>query len=92
MILLPTGVLVPESRPRKKIDYTTPSGVSKKPARIAKRWIAPVMVTCWVLGLLWIVVFYLAPDLKYMGDLGNWNLLIGMGLISLGFIFATQWE
>lgn len=84
---------MPESRPRKKSDYTTPSTTTaKKPASIARRWIAPVMVTCWVLGLLWIVVFYLAPDLKYMGDLGNWNLLIGMGLISLGFIFATRWE
>ena len=83
---------MPESRPRKKTDYTTPSGASKKPAPIASRWIAPAMVTCWVIGLLWIVVFYLAPDLKYMGDLGNWNLLIGMGLISLGFVFATRWE
>ena len=83
---------MPESRPRKKTDYTAPSGASKKPTRIASRWVAPAMVTCWVIGLIWIVVFYLAPDLKYMGGLGNWNLLIGMGLISLGFVFATQWE
>jgi hypothetical protein len=50
------------------------------------------MVTCWIVGLLWIVVFYLAPDLKYMSDLGNWNLLIGMALISVGFVFATRWQ
>jgi len=54
--------------------------------------VAPAMVTCWIAGLLWIVVFYLAPNLKYLSDLGNWNLLIGMALISLGFAFATRWE
>ena len=84
---------MPESRPRKKTEYTTPSSPAKKPVRIgSSRWVAPAMVTCWILGLLWIVVYYLAPDLKYMRDLGNWNLLVGMGLISLGFIFATRWE
>jgi len=50
------------------------------------------MIACWLLGLAWIVVYYLVPDLKYMAELGNWNLLVGMGLISLGFVFATKWE
>jgi hypothetical protein len=26
-----------------------------------------------------------------MDDLGNWNLLIGMGLIAVGFVVSTQW-
>jgi Cell division protein CrgA len=30
--------------------------------------------------------------MPYLRDLGNWNLAIGMGLISLGFVFATKWE
>ena len=37
-------------------------------------------------------MFYLAPDLKFMSDLGNWNLVIGMGFIAAGFVFATRWE
>lgn len=83
---------MPESRPRKKSDYIAPA-TAKKPVRIGNsRWVAPAMVTCWIAGLLWIVVFYLAPNLKYLSDLGNWNLLIGMALISLGFAFATRWE
>ncbi len=83
---------MPESRPRKRSDYT-PQQTTKKAVRIgSRRWVAPVMVTCWVIGLLWIVVFYLAPDLKYMRDLGNWNLVVGMGLICVGFVFATRWE
>jgi hypothetical protein len=51
------------------------------------------MCTCWIVGLLWIVTFYIAGDrLGVLSALGNWNLLIGMGLIALGFVFATRWE
>jgi hypothetical protein len=83
---------VPESRPRKKTDYT-PQTASRKPVRVGgRRWIAPVMVTLWLVGLAWIVVFYLAPDAKVISDIGNWNLVIGMALIAVGFVFATKWE
>jgi cell division protein CrgA len=83
---------VPESRSRRRTAYTPPAS-GKRPTRVGgSRWVAPAMVACWVLGLAWIVLFYLAPDMPYLRDLGNWNLAIGMGLISLGFIFATRWE
>jgi len=83
---------VPESRSRKKPEYTAPT-TSRKPARVGSaRWVAPAMVTFWVLGLAWIVVFYLAPDLKYLGELGNWNLAVGMGMIAIGFAISTKWE
>jgi hypothetical protein len=51
------------------------------------------MLTCWLLGLIWVVLYYtLMDDLPFAGDLGGWNLVIGMGLIGVGFVFATQWE
>ena len=54
---------------------------------------APVMVACFVLGLAWIVVFYLAgPSVPGMSGLGNWNIVIGMGLFIVGFVFSTQWK
>ncbi len=83
---------MPESRSRKKPEYTAPQ-TSRKPKRVGgSRWVAPVMVACWVLGLAWIVVYFLLPDLKYMRELGNWNLAVGMGLIAVGFAFSTKWE
>lgn len=83
---------MPESRPRKKSEYTAPTG-SQAARRVGGgRWVAPAMVACWLLGLAWIVVYYLAPDLKFMSELGNWNLLVGMGLIALGFVLSTKWE
>lgn len=83
---------MPESRSRRRTTYTPPTG-SKRAVRIGgSRWVAPAMVTCWVLGLAWIVLFYLAPDLPYLRDLGNWNLAVGMGLIAIGFVLSTKWE
>lgn len=83
---------MPESRPRKKAEYRAPQS-SRKPVKMGgRRWVAPVMVGCWLLGLAWIVVYYMAPDLKYFRDIGNWNLAIGMVFIALGFVFSTKWE
>lgn len=85
---------MPESRPRKKADYTAPRQTAK--VRISaggRRWIAPAMLTFWILGLAWIVVYYLAGDqIKYFRDIGSWNLLVGMGLIAVGFVLSTKWE
>jgi len=50
------------------------------------------MVACWLLGLAWIVVYYIAPDMALMSGLGNWNLVIGMVLIAVGFVLSTRWE
>jgi Cell division protein CrgA len=84
---------VPESRSRKRTAYTPPSNPKRHPVKVgSSRWVAPLMVACWVLGLAWIVLFYLLPDLPYLRDLGNWNLAIGMALIAVGFVFSTKWE
>ncbi len=83
---------MPESRQRKKADFTPPQ-TSKKPVKVGSgRWVAPTMCTLWIIGLAWIVVYYIVPDLAYFGELGNWNLAIGMALIAAGFILATKWE
>lgn len=86
---------MPKSRPRKKNSSpgSTPSAARVHAPGMAKRWAAPAMLTCWLLGLIWVVVYYVAGDqIPGMRELGNWNLLIGMGLIAVGFVFATQWE
>lgn len=83
---------MPESRNRKKPEYTAPA-TSRKPAVAGgRRWVAPAMVACWVIGLVWIVVYYLVPELKYVRELGNWNLAVGMAFIAVGFALSTKWE
>ena len=85
---------MPESKKRKKTVYTPPSptgGVNKKgPSPV---WLAPLMLTLFLIGIAWLVTFYLAgPDMPVVGSLGNSNLLIGFGFIIAGFGLSTQWR
>ncbi|ADB29186.1 protein of unknown function UPF0233 [Kribbella flavida DSM 17836] len=86
---------MPESSSReqkKKPAAEKPQKTPKKPRTTSRPWVAPLMLGCWLLGLIWLVVFYVAgQDIPFMNDLGNWNLLIGMGLIAVGFVVSTQW-
>lgn len=86
---------MPESKSRKKTDYTPPpeKQVGRKPVRIGSpRWIAPAMVVFFVLGLLWIVAYYIAPTAPPFSELGAWNVAIGFGFIGAGFLVSTRWK
>lgn len=84
---------MPRSRIRRKADFTPPPRRESGGLGVAGRWVAPTMVTLLVLGLVWIVVYYIAGnDIPLVQDLGGWNLVIGMGLITGGFIAATKWK
>ncbi|HEY4569430.1 MAG TPA: cell division protein CrgA [Kribbella sp.] len=80
------------SRNKKKTEKVKAEKTPKKPRTTSRVWVAPLMLTCWLLGLAWLVVFYVAgQNIPVMDNLGNWNLLIGMGLIAVGFVVSTQW-
>ncbi|HVN13511.1 MAG TPA: cell division protein CrgA [Kineosporiaceae bacterium] len=82
---------MPESRVRKKAPYTPPAGKSqaRKPN---PRWFAPVMVGLMVLGLIWVVVFYVSQTAYPIPGIGNWNLVIGFGFLLAGFGMTTRWR
>lgn len=53
------------------------------------------MLGCFLIGLIWIVVYYVTGqdlELPVITDLGNYNLLVGIGFMATGFVFATRWE
>lgn len=54
------------------------------------------MISSALIGLVWIVVFYVTNgsevDLPVITNLGNWNLVVGMGFIMAAFGFAMKWE
>jgi len=56
------------------------------------RWLAPLMVTMMVLGLLWVVVYYVTQTEYPVESIGNWNMAVGFGLIAIGFGLATRWK
>lgn len=54
------------------------------------------MVVCFLVGLAWIVAFYVFSNdispVPVMNDLGQKNLLVGIGFMGVGFAYATRWE
>ncbi|GAA4731189.1 cell division protein CrgA [Modestobacter marinus] len=90
---------MPKSKVRKKSVYTPPEGVLPTSAARAQsaqpspRWYAPVMVALMLIGLLWIVVYYVAGDrIPLMTTLGPWNFAIGFGAMVAGLIMSMRWR
>jgi hypothetical protein len=51
------------------------------------------MVAFFLVGLAWIVVYYIAGDsIGFINALGPWNLVIGFALLGVGFGLATRWR
>ena len=54
------------------------------------------MLACFLIGLVWICTYYVFADdlssLWVLNDLGQWNLVVGIAFMAVGFSFATKWE
>ncbi len=83
---------MPESKGRSKSSYTPPPRRPQKAAVGNPPWFAPVMVALMVIGLLWVVAFYISGQQYPVQALGRWNLGIGFGLMVAGFAMTTRWR
>lgn len=56
------------------------------------------MLGCFLIGLAWICTYYITQtgdtpmDVPVFNDLEQKNLFVGIGLMAVGFTFATRWE
>ncbi|NLV79033.1 MAG: cell division protein CrgA [Rhodococcus sp.] len=87
---------MPKSKVRKKTDHAarpvsrTPVKVKAAPSSTAY---VTVMLALMVLGLLWLVVYYLAAEqISWMNSLGAYNFLIGFGFMVAGLIMTMKWR
>ncbi|EKX88524.1 putative septation inhibitor protein [Corynebacterium durum F0235] len=56
-------------------------------------WYKIIMFAFMIVGLLWLVVNYLAgPDIDFMLQLGAWNYLIGFTLLIIGLLMTMGWR
>lgn len=83
---------MPESRIRRKASYTTPP--TRSPSkRTSPPWVAPLMLALFLIGIAWLVVYYVSNgDVVGFRALGPWNLVVGFGFIIAGFAVSTQWR
>ncbi|WP_329566006.1 cell division protein CrgA [Kitasatospora sp. NBC_01266] len=83
---------MPKSRLRKKSDYTPPVTATAVKLSSGRNWVAPVMLALFLIGLVWIVTYYVTSGSYPVQAWGNWNILVGFGFIAAGFGVSTQWK
>ena len=55
-------------------------------------WFKPIMIGLMLVGLIWILVFYLSSQSFPIPGIGGWNLAIGFGIAFIGFLMTTRWR
>ena len=88
---------MPKSKLRKKVQEQhahtqevvdhTPHAPLESP-----KWLAPTMIASFLIGLFWIVTFYVSQTQYPIPNIGAWNMLVGFGFIGFGFSLATKWR
>ena len=78
---------MPKSKLRKKVAeqrahnqevvVETPHAPLESP-----KWLAPTMVAAFLIGLFWIVVFYVSETRYPISGIGAWNMIIGFSFVA----------
>ena len=55
-------------------------------------WFKPVMFGFMLVGFLWVIVYYISGTTLPLPQLGSWNIVIGFGVMFIGFIMTTRWK
>lgn len=88
---------MPKSKVRSKTEYTD-AAVSRTPVKVkgapTPRWYLIVMLGLMILGLTWLVVYYIAGEqIPFMMALETWqNFAIGFGMAVAGLLMTMNWR
>ena len=55
-------------------------------------WFKPVMFGFMLIGLAWIIVFYVSQGALPVASFGSWNIMVGFGIAFIGFLMTTRWR
>ncbi len=55
-------------------------------------WFKPIMIGLMLIGLAWVLVFYLSGMQFPIPGIEAWNLVIGFGIAFVGFLMTTRWR
>ena len=88
---------MPKSKVRSKSEYTD-AAVSRTPVKVkgapTPRWYLVLMLGLMILGLLYLVVYYIAGEqIPFMAAMDTWkNFAIGFGLAVIGLLMTMGWR
>lgn len=86
---------MPKSRVRKKKTdtYVRDSVVAApKKKQPSPAWYGVLVLGTMVIGVAWLVTYYVSNGTLPVSTLGAWNVLVGFAWIALGFALSTQWR
>ena len=94
---------MPKSTVRKKKVYTPPAELRPQETAAARRrpspvWVPALAVTLIVVGIAWLVVYYLTNGffdvkaLSALSKIGYWNLAIGFGCMVASLAVLSKWR
>jgi hypothetical protein len=88
---------LPTLRKRPAKPATPDSVKANKSKEGNPAWFLPVTLTFLVVGLVWIMVYYISQTLYPLGsgtpiNLGAGNIIVGFGLMMVGFGLLTRWK
>jgi hypothetical protein len=55
-------------------------------------WFKPVMFGFMLIGLAWIIVFYMSHGSLPVPSLGTANIVVGFGIMFIGFLMTMRWR
>lgn len=90
---MPKAKITQDSRPVAASSSTS----SRTPVKIntggTPLWYKIIMFGLLVLGLAWLILFYVAGDqLQFIAQLGPWNYLIGFSAMIIGLLMTMGWR
>ncbi len=87
---------MPKSQVRKKKVYTPPAEVRPATTAAARKpspiWLPITAVTLIVVGIGWLVVYYLSSQQYPVGSWGYANLAVGFGSMVASLILLSRWR
>ncbi len=70
--------------------YKVPRNATK-PKSDNPRWLVPTFTTLLIVGLLWILVYYISRG-QYPFEIGNINIFIGFAMLLVAMGLLTRWK
>ena len=83
---------MPESKRRKRATPATPQTSTAHDNKPNAVWFKPVMFGLMILGLLWIITFYISEGTLPVAAWGAGNIMAGFGIAIVGFLMTTRWR
>ena len=78
------------SKKRDKVAYKPPRRAGKDQKNPV--WFFPVMMAFYLIGIAWILVYYISANHNLPLPIDSKNILLGFGLITVGFLMTTRWK